>query len=468
MRGARGRAYAIGSGILHAVIRVEIWRLEMTKVMIVRWLVKVAMMRRLVVVGGDDNDGWWWLVEMTAVMVVMVCYGDEGDEGADEVVAETCLDAYMKIGALTLALKNLGHYIYGTRCTVVRASELYKLELPRELNGVHITFHVSNLKEHLFNENLGIPIDEIKLDDKLHLIEEPVEIMDREVKQLKQSRIPIVKGEGGGGEAAVVVAVVTMVWWFGTVAMMRQLVVVGGDDNDRWWWLVEMTAVVVVVMVCHGDEGDEGADEVVAEIGALTLALNNLGHYIYGTRCTVIRASELYKLELPRELSGVHITFHVSNLKEHLSDENLGIPIDEIKLDDKLHLIEEPIEIMDREVKQLKQSRIPIVKVRWNSRRGPKYTWEREDLMRQKKTPKISPLEIVLALRSKVSLISVTVSKGDMNMEAKSSSSGSYGKFIEVVIMLILYGSYYCFIHGYYYSTTVNIVGTKVNAASKS
>ena len=91
-----------------------------------------------------------------------------------------------------------------------------------------------------------------------------------------------------------------------------------------------------------------------------------------------------YKLELPQELSGIHSTFHVSNLKKCLSDESLVIPPDEIKLDDKLHFIEEPVEIMDREVKQLKQSRIPIVKVRWNSRRGPEYTWEREDQMRQK------------------------------------------------------------------------------------
>ncbi|GJU95133.1 hypothetical protein Tco_1319889 [Tanacetum coccineum] len=70
-----------------------------------------------------------------------------------------------------------------------------------------------------------------------------------------------------------------------------------------------------------------------------------------------------YRLELPRELSRIHNTFHVSNLKKCLSDENLVIPLDEIHLDDKLHFIEEPIEIMDREVKRLKRSRIPIVKV---------------------------------------------------------------------------------------------------------
>ncbi|GKC26781.1 hypothetical protein Tco_1034075 [Tanacetum coccineum] len=86
-----------------------------------------------------------------------------------------------------------------------------------------------------------------------------------------------------------------------------------------------------------------------------------------------------YHLELLEKLRRVHSTFHVSNLKKCLADEPLAIPLDEIQVDDKLHFIEEPVEIIDREVKRLKQSRIPIVKVRWNSRRGPEFTWERED-----------------------------------------------------------------------------------------
>ncbi|GKC38271.1 hypothetical protein Tco_1050655, partial [Tanacetum coccineum] len=91
-----------------------------------------------------------------------------------------------------------------------------------------------------------------------------------------------------------------------------------------------------------------------------------------------------YKLELPKELSNVHSTFHVSNLKKCLSDESLVIPMKELRLDDKLNFVEEPVEIMDSEVKQLKQSRIPIVKVRWNSKRGPEFMWEREDQIRAK------------------------------------------------------------------------------------
>ncbi|GJY59908.1 putative reverse transcriptase domain-containing protein, partial [Tanacetum coccineum] len=75
---------------------------------------------------------------------------------------------------------------------------------------------------------------------------------------------------------------------------------------------------------------------------------------------------------------------YIGPFKKCLSDEDLIIPLDEVRIDENLHFIKEPIEIMDKEVKQLKQSWIPIVKVRWNSSRGPKYTWEREDQMWKK------------------------------------------------------------------------------------
>nr|GEV81848.1 putative reverse transcriptase domain-containing protein [Tanacetum cinerariifolium] len=77
---------------------------------------------------------------------------------------------------------------------------------------------------------------------------------------------------------------------------------------------------------------------------------------------------------IPQQLSRVHSTFHVSNLKKCLCDEPLAISLDEIRIDDKLCFVEELVEIMDREVKRLKKSRIPIIKVRWNSRRGPEFT----------------------------------------------------------------------------------------------
>ncbi|GKB05886.1 putative reverse transcriptase domain-containing protein [Tanacetum coccineum] len=74
-----------------------------------------------------------------------------------------------------------------------------------------------------------------------------------------------------------------------------------------------------------------------------------------------------YTLELPEELKGIHSTFCVLNRKKCLTEGDIVVPIDEIQLDDKLHMIEEPVEVVDREVKRLKQSRIPIFKVCWNS-----------------------------------------------------------------------------------------------------
>ncbi|GJW60817.1 hypothetical protein Tco_0110152 [Tanacetum coccineum] len=89
-----------------------------------------------------------------------------------------------------------------------------------------------------------------------------------------------------------------------------------------------------------------------------------------------------YRLRLPKELSGVHDTFQVSNLKKCLADASLYVPLDEIKVDKTLCFVEEPVEIMDREVKSLKRSRILLVKVHWNSKRGPEFTWESEDHMK--------------------------------------------------------------------------------------
>ncbi|GKF39232.1 hypothetical protein Tco_0119293, partial [Tanacetum coccineum] len=94
--------------------------------------------------------------------------------------------------------------------------------------------------------------------------------------------------------------------------------------------------------------------------------------------------SVAYKLELPQDLSRVHKTFYVSNLKKCYANEPLAVPLDRLHFDDKLRFVEEPVEIMEQEVKQLKRSRIPIIKVQWNSRRGPEFTWERKDQLRKK------------------------------------------------------------------------------------
>nr|GFC90536.1 putative reverse transcriptase domain-containing protein [Tanacetum cinerariifolium] len=70
-----------------------------------------------------------------------------------------------------------------------------------------------------------------------------------------------------------------------------------------------------------------------------------------------------YNLDLPEELCRVQNTFHVSNLKKCHADEPLAVLLDRLHFDDKLHFVEKPVEIMDREVKRLKRSRILLVKV---------------------------------------------------------------------------------------------------------
>ncbi|GKB86980.1 hypothetical protein Tco_0959252 [Tanacetum coccineum] len=81
-----------------------------------------------------------------------------------------------------------------------------------------------------------------------------------------------------------------------------------------------------------------------------------------------------YRLRLLEELNSVHDTFHVSNLKKCLADASLHVPMDEIKVDKTLHFVEEPVEIMDREIRKLKRKKRVLVKVRWNSKRGLEFT----------------------------------------------------------------------------------------------
>ena len=91
-----------------------------------------------------------------------------------------------------------------------------------------------------------------------------------------------------------------------------------------------------------------------------------------------------YRLELPQELSGVHDVFHICNLRKCLADPTHHVPMDEIRVDPSLNFVEEPVEILDRQEKKLKNKRYTIVKVRWNAKRGAEFTWEREDHMKTK------------------------------------------------------------------------------------
>ncbi|GJU47873.1 putative reverse transcriptase domain-containing protein [Tanacetum coccineum] len=104
-----------------------------------------------------------------------------------------------------------------------------------------------------------------------------------------------------------------------------------------------------------------------------------------------------YRLKLPQELSCIHDTFHVSNLKKCLAESNVQLPLEEIEIDENLRFVEEPIEIVGRDVKKLKRKRIPLVKVRWNSRQGAEYTWEREDQFKTKYPHLFAPTSSAVA-----------------------------------------------------------------------
>nr|GFA97895.1 putative reverse transcriptase domain-containing protein [Tanacetum cinerariifolium] len=209
-------------------------------------------------------------------------------------------------------------------------SVAYKLELPQELSKVHNTFHVSNLKKCYADEPLAVLLDGLHVDDKHHFVEESIEIIDQEVKRFKQSRIPIVK--------------------------IKKRIQAACDCQKSYADLkrkpmefqVEDKVMLKVLpwkgVVRFGKRGKlnpryVGPFKVIARVGSVA-----------------------YKLDLPEELSRVHNTFHVSNLKKCYADEPLAVSLDGLHFDDKLQFVEEPIEIIDREVKRLRNSHVPIVK----------------------------------------------------------------------------------------------------------
>ncbi|GKA79800.1 hypothetical protein Tco_0786396 [Tanacetum coccineum] len=311
----------------------------------------------------------------------------------------------------------------------------YKLELPQQLSRVHKTFYVSNLKKCLSDDSLVIPLEELRVDDKLQFVEEPVEVLDCEIKQLKRSRIPIIKVRWNSKRGP------EFTWERedqfkqkyphlftksvpSGVLLQQQL-----PYQHKWLhpsWLVrdekcrspvcwaevrdaqltgpaiihETTEKIIQIKsriqaarVRQKSYANIRRKPMVFQVGdRVMLKVSPLkGVVLFGKRgklnpryvgpFKVIKRVRTiaYKLELPPQLSRVHNTFHVSNLKKCLSDESLVIPLEGLRVDDKLHFVEEPVEVMDHEIKQLKRSRIPIIKVRWNSKRGPEFTWERED-----------------------------------------------------------------------------------------
>nr|GFB10606.1 putative reverse transcriptase domain-containing protein [Tanacetum cinerariifolium] len=150
-------------------------------------------------------------------------------------------------------------------------------------------------------------------------------------------------------------------------------------DLKKLYWWPNMKADIATYVPLYGRKCRSPV--CWSEVGDAQLTGPEL---IRETTEMIVQIKNRFLATRSRQKSYADVRHKPLEFEKCLADEELVIPLDEVKIDDKLHFIEEPVEIMDREVKQLKQSRIPIVKVRWNSRRGPEYTWEREDQMWKK------------------------------------------------------------------------------------
>nr|GEZ91013.1 putative reverse transcriptase domain-containing protein [Tanacetum cinerariifolium] len=192
--------------------------------------------------------------------------------------------------------------------------------MPREKG---IAYASRQLKVHERNYTthdleLVMPLEGVHIDDTLQFVEEPVEIMEWEIKRLKRSWIPLVKVRWNSRKRK------PMEFEIGDRVMLKVSPWKGVIRFDKWGKLNPRYV---------------GPFKVLAKVGKV-----------------------VYKLELPQELSRVHHTFHVSNLKKCYSDEPLVMSLEGVHIDDTLQLVEEPVEIIEPEIKRLKRSRIPLVK----------------------------------------------------------------------------------------------------------
>nr|GEZ85690.1 putative reverse transcriptase domain-containing protein [Tanacetum cinerariifolium] len=244
----------------------------------------------------------------------------------------------------------------------------YKLELPEELSRVHNTFHVSNLKKCHADEPLAIPLDGLHFDDKLHFVEDPVEIMDREVKRLKQSRIPLVKD---------MLRACAIDFGKGCV---NHFPLVEFSYNNSYYASIKAAPFEALygrkyrLPICWTEVGEAQilGPELIQETTEKIVQIKQ--------RMQAARDRQKSYADLkhnPMEFQvGDKVMLKVSpwkgvvrfskrgklNPRKCHADEPLAVLLDGLYFDDKLHFVEEPMEIVDREVKRLKRSRIPLVK----------------------------------------------------------------------------------------------------------
>ncbi|GJY43746.1 putative reverse transcriptase domain-containing protein [Tanacetum coccineum] len=335
----------------------------------------------------------------------------------------------LELGAVVFALKFWRHYLYGTKCTVFNDHKsLQHILDQKELNmrqrrwlelladyDCEIRYHPgkANVVADALSQKERIkPLRVRSLVMTLHP-KLPSQILEAQTEAIKEENIKVENLRGMDKAFKVRpngTCCIKNRSWLPLFGNLRDLIMheshkskysihPGSDkmyqDLKKLYWWPNMKAIIAEYVgkspVCWAEVGDvqltgpkiihETTKKIVIIRQRLQAARDRQMSYANILKRVGLVA---YTLELPKELSNIHSTFHDSNLKKCLSDESLIILIKELRLDDKLNFVEEPIEIMDREVKQLRQSHILIVKVRWNSKREPEFTWEREDQIRAK------------------------------------------------------------------------------------
>ncbi|XP_071733907.1 uncharacterized protein [Rutidosis leptorrhynchoides] len=285
----------------------------------------------------------------------------------------------LELGAVVFALKIWRHYLYGTKCTiytnhkrkvniVANALSLKERVKPLRVRSLNMTIQ-TNLMSHIQNAQLEAMKEENVKEEGISEKDKKFEIKSNGTRYFAD-RIWIPKF-GGLRELVMDEAHKTRYSIHPGSGKMYH------DLKEFYWWPNMKAEIATYVGKCL----------TCSKVKAENQKPSGTRDYPRDNREDLSDSRKIKdgkKLKLPQELSGIHNAFHVSNLKKCLADESLVIPLEELSIDDKLHFVEEPMEVMDREVKTLKHSRIPIVKVRWNARRGPEFTWEREDHIRQK------------------------------------------------------------------------------------